>query len=89
MKDDFGSLFAFNRWANARMLDACRKLTPARWLAGARSPVRGQFLRPRRHRRLAEGVRRYHRGYGIDRGLLDPPVRAAGIPWLACKSTPQ
>ena len=28
MKDDFGSLFAFNRWANARMLDACRKLTP-------------------------------------------------------------
>ncbi len=28
MQDDFTSLFAFKRWANAKMLDACRKLTP-------------------------------------------------------------
>jgi uncharacterized damage-inducible protein DinB len=27
MQDDFVTLFAFNRWANAKMLDACRKLT--------------------------------------------------------------
>ncbi|MHB1423972.1 MAG: DinB family protein [Gemmataceae bacterium] len=33
MKDDFTSLFAFNRWANAKMLDACRKLTPEQYVA--------------------------------------------------------
>jgi uncharacterized damage-inducible protein DinB len=33
MHDDFASLFAFNRWANARMLDACRKLTPEQYAA--------------------------------------------------------
>ncbi|MDB5310526.1 MAG: hypothetical protein JWO38_4728 [Gemmataceae bacterium] len=38
MKDDFDSLFAFNRWANARVLDACRKLTPEQYAA---EPVPG------------------------------------------------
>jgi uncharacterized damage-inducible protein DinB len=38
MKDDFVSLFTFNRWANARMLDACRKLTPEQYVA---EPVPG------------------------------------------------
>jgi uncharacterized damage-inducible protein DinB len=38
MKDEFGSLFAFNRWANARILDACRKLTPEQYAA---EPVPG------------------------------------------------
>ena len=38
MKDDFASLFAFNRWANAKMLDACRKLTPEQYAA---EPVPG------------------------------------------------
>jgi hypothetical protein len=33
MNDDFVSLFTFNRWANARMLDACRKLTPEQYAA--------------------------------------------------------
>jgi uncharacterized damage-inducible protein DinB len=33
MQDDFVSLFAFNRWANARMLEACRKLTPDQYIA--------------------------------------------------------
>lgn len=33
MQDDFASLFAFNRWANARMFDACRKLTPEQYVA--------------------------------------------------------
>jgi uncharacterized damage-inducible protein DinB len=33
MHDDFTSLFAFNRWANAKMLDACRKLTPEQYAA--------------------------------------------------------
>jgi uncharacterized damage-inducible protein DinB len=33
MQDDFGSLFAFNRWANAKMLDACRKLTAEQYTA--------------------------------------------------------
>jgi uncharacterized damage-inducible protein DinB len=27
MTDDFVSLFAFNRWANDKMLETCRKLT--------------------------------------------------------------
>jgi len=27
MNDDFVSLYAYNRWANGRVLDACRKLT--------------------------------------------------------------
>ena len=38
MQDDFVSLFAFNRWANAKMLDACRKLTPEQYTA---EPVPG------------------------------------------------
>ena len=38
MNDDFVSLYAFNRWANARMLDACRKLTAAQYTA---EPVSG------------------------------------------------
>lgn len=38
MHDDFTSLFAFNRWANAKMLDACRKLTPEQYIA---EPVPG------------------------------------------------
>jgi uncharacterized damage-inducible protein DinB len=38
MDDNFASLFAFNRWANARMLDACRKLTPEQYAA---EPVPG------------------------------------------------
>ena len=33
MQDDFSSLFAFNRWANAKMLDACRKLTAEQYTA--------------------------------------------------------
>jgi uncharacterized damage-inducible protein DinB len=33
MQDDFTSLFGFNRWANAKMLDACRKLTPEQYVA--------------------------------------------------------
>jgi uncharacterized damage-inducible protein DinB len=38
MHDDFASLFAFNRWANARLLEACRKLTPEQYAA---EPVPG------------------------------------------------
>jgi uncharacterized damage-inducible protein DinB len=38
MHDDFTSLFAFNRWANAKMFDACRKLTPEQYVA---EPVPG------------------------------------------------
>ena len=38
MHDDFASLFAFNRWANNKMLDACRKLTPEQYAA---EPVPG------------------------------------------------
>src|SRR5258708_7921553 len=33
MKDDFHSLFAYNRWANRRLLDACRKLAPEQYTA--------------------------------------------------------
>jgi uncharacterized damage-inducible protein DinB len=38
MQDDFASLFAFDRWANAKMLDACRELTPEQYAA---EPVPG------------------------------------------------
>jgi uncharacterized damage-inducible protein DinB len=38
MQDDFASLFAFNRWANGKMLDACRKLTAEQYAA---EPVPG------------------------------------------------
>ena len=38
MNDDFVSLFTFNRWANTRMLDACRKLRPEQYAA---EPVPG------------------------------------------------
>src|SRR5262245_45794342 len=38
MNDDIATLFAFNRWANARMLDACRKLTAEQFAA---EPVPG------------------------------------------------
>jgi uncharacterized damage-inducible protein DinB len=38
MHDDFASLYAFNRWANGKMLDACRKLAPEQYAA---EPVPG------------------------------------------------
>src|SRR5262245_20677791 len=38
MQDDFASLYAFNRWANDKMLDAVRKLTPEQYAA---EPVTG------------------------------------------------
>lgn len=38
MNDDFVSLFAYNRWADRRVLDACRKLTPEQYAA---EPVPG------------------------------------------------
>ena len=31
--DDFASLYAYNRWADARVLDACRKLSPEQYAA--------------------------------------------------------
>ena len=33
MNDDLVSLFAYNRWADRRMLDACRKLSPEQYAA--------------------------------------------------------
>lgn len=33
MQDDVVALFAFDRWANARMFEACRKLTAAQFVA--------------------------------------------------------
>lgn len=33
MQDDVVALFAFDRWANTRMFDACRKLTAAQFVA--------------------------------------------------------
>jgi uncharacterized damage-inducible protein DinB len=33
MNDDFASLYAYNRWADRRVLDACRKLTPEQYVA--------------------------------------------------------
>jgi uncharacterized damage-inducible protein DinB len=38
MTDDFASLFAYNRWADRRVLEACRKLTPEQYTA---EPVPG------------------------------------------------
>jgi uncharacterized damage-inducible protein DinB len=38
MQDDFATLYAFNRWANEKMLDVCRKLTPEQYTA---EPVPG------------------------------------------------
>jgi uncharacterized damage-inducible protein DinB len=33
MTDDFAALYAFDRWANDKMLDACRRLTPEQYAA--------------------------------------------------------
>src|SRR5262245_43856607 len=38
MQDDVVALFAYDRWANAKVLDACRKLTAAQYVA---EPVPG------------------------------------------------
>jgi uncharacterized damage-inducible protein DinB len=38
MNDDFVSLFAYNRWCDRRVLDACRKLTAEQYIA---EPVSG------------------------------------------------
>lgn len=38
MTDDFASLFAYDRWANGLVLDACRALTPEQYAA---EPVPG------------------------------------------------
>ncbi|MCA9235259.1 MAG: DinB family protein [Planctomycetales bacterium] len=43
MTDDFAALYAFNRWANDLMLDACRQLSPEQYGAEPTpgwSPVR-------------------------------------------------
>src|SRR3954452_5142901 len=31
MTDDFASLYAYNRWADRRVLEACRELTPEQY----------------------------------------------------------
>jgi uncharacterized damage-inducible protein DinB len=33
MNDDIASLYAYNRWADLRILEACRKLTPEQYAA--------------------------------------------------------
>ena len=33
MNDDFPTLYAYNRWANQKVLDVCRKLTPEQYAA--------------------------------------------------------
>ena len=33
MQDDFATLYAFNKWANAKMLDAVRQLSPEQYAA--------------------------------------------------------
>jgi len=33
MQDDFETLYAYNRWANGRVLDACRTLAPEQYAA--------------------------------------------------------
>ncbi len=33
MNDDFASLYAYNRWADRHVLDACRKLTAEQYAA--------------------------------------------------------
>jgi uncharacterized damage-inducible protein DinB len=38
MQDDVGALFAYDRWANRNVLDACRKLTAEQYVA---EPVPG------------------------------------------------
>jgi uncharacterized damage-inducible protein DinB len=38
IKDDIASLYAFNRWADARVLQTCRSLTPEQYVA---EPVPG------------------------------------------------
>ena len=38
MQDDFPSLYAYNRWADLKVLDACRALTPEQYAA---EPVPG------------------------------------------------
>jgi uncharacterized damage-inducible protein DinB len=38
MHDDFATLYDFNRWANGKMLDACRQVTPEQFAA---EPVLG------------------------------------------------
>jgi uncharacterized damage-inducible protein DinB len=35
MQDDVVALFAYDRWANATILDACRKLTAEQFVAEA------------------------------------------------------
>ncbi len=47
MNDDFVSLFAYNRWADLRTLDACRKLTAEQYTAEpvpGWSPVRSSIV---------------------------------------------
>ena len=38
MNDDFASLYEYNRWADGKILDACRQLTPEQYFA---EPVPG------------------------------------------------
>jgi hypothetical protein len=41
MQDDIVALFAYDRWANRRVLDACRNLTAEQYGAESGVPRRG------------------------------------------------
>ena len=58
MTDDIASLFAYNRWAEARMLDACRQVPPGRYgdePAPGWSSVRASVALHRRGRHRLSG----------------------------------
>jgi uncharacterized damage-inducible protein DinB len=74
MTDDFVSLFAYNRWADRRVLDACRKLTaeqyvvePAPGWSSVRSTVVHMAV-------VTEGWLRGLTGETVARGLTEAEV---------------
>ena len=45
MQDDIAALFAYDRWANRKVFDACRKLTAEQYVAEP-SPAGRRCARP-------------------------------------------
>lgn len=78
-KEDFILLFAYNRWANARVLDACQQLAPEQLIAPAQVSF-GNLQGTLAHilsaesiwrKRMQEGVSPTHRITGDDFGSLE------------------
>jgi uncharacterized damage-inducible protein DinB len=72
MNDDFASLYAYNRWADRLILDACRQLTPEQYAA---EPIPGWSSVRSSIVHIAVVTEGWLRGFGGE-NVVDMPTEA-------------